>query len=209
MNELERLYRDIGSHLLSDEKPSVFLKRAGDFSAFQTYPFELLNRLRKTKQSPKYHPEGSVWNHTLLVVDEAAKRKDQSENPDAFLWAALLHDIGKPSTTKTRKGRITSYNHEKVGARLAEEFLNFFSAPRELIVAVKALVRWHMQILFVSKQLPFAQLNAMKREADPREVALLGLCDRLGRLNADTEKEEENRRIFLEKCEKAAEASRE
>ncbi len=71
-----------------------------------------------TGQSPQHHPEGSVWNHTLLVVDEAAKIKEQSADPRTFMWAALLHDLGKPSTTMRRKSKITSYDHDKVGAQL-------------------------------------------------------------------------------------------
>jgi putative nucleotidyltransferase with HDIG domain len=49
----------------------------------------------------------------LLVVDEAAKRKAYSTDQRVFMWAALLHDIGKPASTRLRKGRITAYNHDK------------------------------------------------------------------------------------------------
>jgi putative nucleotidyltransferase with HDIG domain len=38
------------------------------------------------------------------------------------MWAALLHDIGKPDTTKQYKGRITSYDHDKAGALIARKF---------------------------------------------------------------------------------------
>jgi hypothetical protein len=40
------------------------------------------------------------------------------------------------------------------------------------------------------------------KEADIEEVALLGLCDRLGRYNIDRQKEEENIRLFIDKCKK-------
>jgi len=48
--------------------------------------------------------------------------------------------------------------------------------------------------------MPFADVNGMRENADLEEVALLGLCDRMGRLNADAEQEAENIRIFLERC---------
>jgi putative nucleotidyltransferase with HDIG domain len=88
-------------------------------------------RLKKVPQSPKHHPEGNVWNHTMLVVDEAAGKKGQSKDPEAFMWAALLHDIGKADATNQKKGRITAYNHEKVGAEQAGEFLREFMEDKE------------------------------------------------------------------------------
>lgn len=200
MNSGQELFRETDSHLLQDEAPSRFLTAASETPLFREQPFSQLYRLKSTGQSPLHHPEGSVWNHTMLITDHAARRKSQSKNPRAFLWAALLHDIGKPPTTRVRRGKITSYDHDKVGAKLARDFLAEFTADREFLSAVQALVRWHMQILFVVNRLPFADMEAMKREADLHEIALLGLCDRLGRTGADLNRERENVRIFLERC---------
>lgn len=185
---------------MSDEKPSIYFNNICHEPGFRRYPFSLLLRLRDTMQSPKHHPEGSVWNHTVMVVDEAAKVKSRSSNEAAFMWAALLHDIGKPDTTKIRNEKITSYNHEAVGANMARKFLQEFDQDEEFTDKVAGLIRWHMQILFVVNDLPFARIKEMKEQVDIREIALLGLCDRLGRLNADREKEEENIRLFLKKC---------
>lgn len=60
-----------------------------------------------------------------------------------------------------------------------------------------------MQILFVQNKLPFADIEGMKRDTDYREVGLLGLCDRLGRLNSNPEAEIKNIEHFLQACEKA------
>lgn len=196
----EELYREIGGHLLRDDRPSVYLNKIYEDPLFRQYPFDMLHRLKSTEQPPEHHPEGNVWNHTLLVVDEAAKLKKDSKNPVVFVWAALLHDIGKPSATKARKGRITAYGHDKIGARLCERFLGEFTDDSTFIREVSALVRYHMQILFVVKNLPFADIPGMKRHTDVREVALLGLCDRLGRGRYDRAREEENIRQFLRMC---------
>jgi hypothetical protein len=83
---------------------------------------------------------------------------------------------------------------------MAREFLKFYSCDEDFIDKVCALVRWHMQILFVVNGLAFADIKAMKRHAPVEEIALLGFCDRMGRTGADREKEEKNIRIFLEKC---------
>ncbi|WP_457945521.1 HDIG domain-containing metalloprotein [Caproiciproducens sp. LBM24188] len=198
MNQAD-LFQEMDSHLQEDETPSVYINRVSEEPIFREQPFFMLIRLKNTEQSKKYHPEGNAWNHTMLVVDEAAKEKGQSRNPRALLWAALLHDIGKPDTTRMRRGKITSYNHEKVGAKLAREFLAQLTDDTELIQSVAGLVRWHMQVLFVTGNLPFADLEAMKQETDYWEVALLGFCDRMGRLDADRAKEQENIKLFLQR----------
>ncbi len=184
-------------HLLQDEKPSGFLNSLSGEHDFREYPFSLLLDLKGTEQSPVYHPEGNVWNHTMLVVDEAADRKKQSKDEKAFMWAALLHDIGKPATTKKRKGKITSYDHDKTGAKLAREFLTFFTEDKRFIDRVCSLILFHMQILYVVKGLPYADISGMKAFGDLDEIALLGLCDRLGRLNYDREDEEKSIQLFL------------
>ncbi|MEA4833479.1 MAG: HDIG domain-containing protein [Oscillospiraceae bacterium] len=196
MNLFE-LYTDINIHLLQDNKPSDYLNRIYSNPLFQQYPFDMLYKLKSTEQSRKHHPEGNVWNHTVLVVDEAAKLKSKSSDISILMWAALLHDIGKPLTTKVKNNKITSYDHDKLGAKLSKEFLQIFTDDEKFINGVSGLVRYHMQILFVVNDLPFADIQGMKEYTDINEVALLGLCDRLGRTNCDRVKEENNIELFL------------
>lgn len=201
-NNKEILLYEMNNHLVLDEKPSEFFNSILDAPIFKEYPFSLLYNLKETRQSPIHHPEGNAWNHTMLVVDAAAKEKLRSKNQRVLMWAALLHDIGKPSTTKINKEKITSYDHEKVGAILAKEFLKELSTDRVFIEQVSLLIKWHMQILHVAKNMRFADIKGMKEEeVDFSEVALLGYCDRLGRKGVDVEKEKENIKLFLRKCE--------
>jgi len=200
MKTKQQLFEELTSHLLQDEYPSSYLNKISENSEVRVFPFTLILDMKKTEQASKYHPEGNVWNHTMLVVDEAAKVRKRSANPLVFMWAALLHDIGKPSTTKIRKGRITSYDHDKVGANLAVEFLEELTTDMDLTHDVSALVRWHMQILFILNDLPFQDIEAMKQDTDVSEVALLSWCDRMGRIGAKPKEEEENIQAFLQKC---------
>ena len=202
MSTNKEIYLEINSHLLNDDNPSKYLNHICNDRVFFQHPFNMLGRLKNTKQSPKHHPEGNVWNHTMLVVDEAADNKHKSNAADVFMWAALLHDIGKPDTTLNKNGKITAYDHDEVGTTLAKSFLQEFTNNNEFIDAVTSLIRWHMQILFVVNDLPFADIKTMKQQVDINEVALLGLCDRLGRLNEDRKQEEENIQIFIRKCNK-------
>lgn len=195
----EELFQEMEKHLMEDEKPSLYFKTCSENSLFKEEPFLMLKRLQDTKQSPKYHPEGSVWNHTMMVVDEAAKVKNESSDSKAFMWAALLHDIGKPDTTKTRKGRIISYDHDVLGEQLTIQFLQEFTADKELIGKIAALVRWHMQILYVLKDLPYKNITAMKKQVDSKDITLLTWCDRMGRGNAVAETERKDIDAFYEK----------
>lgn len=196
----KEIFLNLDKHLVDDNTPSKYFEILSKTDIFLKYPLNMLEKLKKTGQSPVHHPEGNVWNHTMLVLDKAAEVKKKSSDERTFMWAALLHDIGKPDTTKYRRGRITSYDHDKVGAELAEKFLIEFTNDKNFINKVSSLVRWHMQTLFVVKDLPFADIRKMKSETYLHDVALLGLCDRLGRLNPDIEKEEENVNEFLIKC---------
>lgn len=192
------IFLEIDRHLQQDRAPSEFLKALLEEGALDAPPLNRLSELRGTKQSPQHHPEGDVWNHTMLVVDEAAQVRERSSDVRAFMWAALLHDIGKPATTRFQKGKITSYDHDKVGEGLALTFLQEFGEP-DLAAKVAALVRWHMQILFVVKDMPFADIPAMMDQVTLEDVALLGQCDRLGRLRPDREKELQTIRQFRSK----------
>ncbi|WP_300382126.1 HDIG domain-containing metalloprotein [Clostridium sp.] len=200
MTSLQNLYLKIEEHLINDEKPSNYLNEVYNNKLFKEYPFNMLYKLKEAEQSPKYHPEGNAWNHTMMVADEAAKIKYKSEDGKVFMWAALLHDVGKPLTTKVRNGRITSYDHDKVGERLAKEFLTFFINDNSYIDKICNLVRYHMHILYVVNNLPYKDMKGIKERTNIKEVALLGLCDRLGRLGSNRIKEEETIKIFIELC---------
>lgn len=198
----KELFRDISYHLLHDKTPSKYLSIVSAQTTFQIFPFQMLLDLKNTEQSRTHHPEGNAWNHTLLVVDQAAKRKFQSKNQIVFMWAALLHDIGKPPTTRIRKNKITSYDHDKVGAKLTKDFLSALLDDSIFIQQVCRLIKYHMHILYVVNNLPFSDLDGMTTDTDIEEVALLGLCDRLGRKGANIKKEEETIDLFLKKCKK-------
>lgn len=192
------LFDEITHHLMVDEVPSVYLNQVSLAKEFMESPFQVLNRMKTTEQSKVHHPEGNVWIHTMMVVDEAAKRRQQSKNPTVFMWSALLHDIGKPDVTYMRKGKITAYDHDIVGAENVVKLLSEIGCDSSFIESVRVLVRWHMQILFVTKNMTYANIVRMQNEVDIDEVALLGLCDRLGRGNADHNEIEQVIDAFLE-----------
>jgi len=86
------LLTDFENHLLKDEKPSLHLRGLTGSEWFGKHPFTLLGELRYVEQSPVHHPEGSVWEHTLLVVDLAARMRSLSNDPRTLMWSAHWRD---------------------------------------------------------------------------------------------------------------------
>ena len=189
------LFIKIDKILLQSSKPSEEIKKLIKDGYFDTEPFNLIKNLVKIEQNPKYHPEGNVLNHILLVTDNASNLKEKSRDKRAFMWGAFLHDIGKLTTTKIRKNRITSYNHDTEGEKIALDFLDKLTDDEDFKKRVSKLVRWHMQPLFFDKNLPFFKPKDMLNDVEYKEIALLSLCDRLGRgeMESKTIESEKNR----------------
>jgi uncharacterized domain HDIG len=179
----KELFLEIEQHLLNDDKPSIYLEEILEAYKLDNYPFSMIKELKEVDQNPKFHPEGNVFIHTMMVIDEGAKVRERSLNKRAFMWALLLHDIGKKPTTKIRKGKLTSYNHDIVGADMVREFLSYFDEEESFMEEVTALVRWHMQSLFVTKNLKYQNVDAMLQEVNINDIVLVSLSDRLGRGN--------------------------
>ena len=206
MTSIDNYYK-INEILLESKTPSKEIIRLIKEGKLDEQPFDLIKKLSEIDQNRKYHPEGNVLNHVLLVVDEAAKNKNHSKNKEVFMWAALLHDMGKLTTTKLRKGRLTSYNHDVEGEKIAYDILDKLGKDKDFKVKVSKLVRYNMQPLFFDKNLPFFDPSNMLKECDYEEVALLSKCDRLGRgeLNESKIKEECDRvENFKNYCKKVS-----
>lgn len=82
---VSHLFYTLEWYLLNDEIPSEYCNSIINSKDIEMYPFNMIKRLQDTEQSAQHHPEGNVWNHTLLAVDQAAKRKQESTNPRVFM----------------------------------------------------------------------------------------------------------------------------
>jgi len=87
-----------------------------------------------------------VYEHTLIVVQNAM-RLEGDEGPDFVLrMAALMHDIGKPATKAVgRDGRVSFHHHEVVGARLTKQRMKAMKYPKDVISDVVELVGLHLR----------------------------------------------------------------
>jgi poly(A) polymerase len=121
------------------------------------------------EQSPDFHPEGTVFNHLCLMLKQLP--------PDALPslpWAVLLHDVAKPLTASRdpQTGSIHFYEHEKIGAKLAEEILERLRFPRKQIEEIATAVRFHMQFKDAPQMRKATLRRMLLRESFPLELAL-------------------------------------
>lgn len=176
----KNLLEIIQEHLLNDEIPSLYLNKVS--KEFINTPLQMLHELQDVDQNRQYHPEGSVWNHVMMVVDRAAKIKNNSNDAISFMTAALLHDIGKKPTTRINKrGKIISYDHDKVGSQIVESILSNYMVDYDTNKKIVNLVRYHMHHLYILKNLPYGSIDEMINNVDINDMILLFISDRLGR----------------------------
>jgi len=112
----ERVFGEIEKLLLRARRPSIGLALLRQWRLLEVVAPELVP-LADTPQDPEWHPEGDVWTHTLLAVDQARPLIDDLDPPRALtvMLATLCHDLGKASTTKFEEGRWRSRGHEEAG----------------------------------------------------------------------------------------------
>jgi len=112
----ERIFGEIQKLLLKAPRPSLGLKLLREWGLLSQVAPELLP-LAGTPQDPEWHPEGDVWIHTLLAIDQAVPLVADLDPPRALavMLGVLCHDLGKPSTTQFEDGRLRSRGHEEAG----------------------------------------------------------------------------------------------
>jgi tRNA nucleotidyltransferase (CCA-adding enzyme) len=121
----ERVWGEMEKLLLRAARPSLGFTLAREIGVVDRL-FPELAALIDCPQEPEWHPEGDVWIHTLLVVDQARRRIDDLPRPQqiAVMLGAVCHDFGKPATTAYIDGRIRSLDHEEQGVPPAAAFLD-------------------------------------------------------------------------------------
>lgn len=121
----ERIGEEWKKLLMKSDKPSIGLDVLDQTGALEVLHPEM-HKLKGVPQDPRWHPEGDVWIHTKMVLDEAVRiSKDLPEDDRiSVVYAALLHDIAKPQTTEIQPdGRITAHGHEAAGGPVSRKIL--------------------------------------------------------------------------------------
>lgn len=132
--------------------------------------------MKGVAQPPEYHPEGDVWIHTLMLLEQLPA----NASPE-LAWGFLLHDVGKPATFQlpdpSRPGdRIRFNGHVEVGVRIAEVLLERLRFSNDSRTQILALIKHHMQ---------FGDVKSMKESTLKRFVRLPRFDEHLALHRAD------------------------
>lgn len=174
---LGHLSADPSGERIRDELVKILTEghaRAGfellDRSGMLAHILPEASRLKGVQQPPRYHPEGDVFTHTLLMLEHM---RDPSPT---LAMGVLLHDAAKP-LTKTVEDRIRFSRHDKVGAEVARAVCKRLRMSRQQTARIVWLVDQHMRLAHVPR------MRESKRKRFVRESGFEELLE-LGRLDA-------------------------
>ncbi len=133
-------------------------------------------RMKGVAQPPEYHPEGDVWVHTLMLLEQLPPGASC-----ALAWGFLLHDVGKPATLQPpdpgkARDRIRFNGHVDVGVRVAEVLLNRLRFSNDEKAQIVSLIKHHMQ---------FGDVKAMKESTLKRFIRMPQFEEHLALHRAD------------------------
>lgn len=150
-----------------------------------------LSALDSCPQDPIHHAEGDVGLHTRMVTEALVglpewRELDVSARGLLF-WAAILHDIGKPATTREEEGgRISARNHARVGTQMARRLLYDIGAPFAWREALCGIVSEHLvPFWLIEKDNAMRQAIQLSWRCRPDYLCLHAQADTLGRICAD------------------------
>jgi len=128
-----------------------------DESGLLTQVLPEIARMKGVEQPPQFHPEGDVWTHTLLMLEQL-----KASGSHTLAWGVLLHDVGKPPTFTPPSGpgdRIRFNEHVEVGTRMAEDICRRLRFSNEDTEQIAALVANHLRF----KDVPQMKASTLKR----------------------------------------------
>lgn len=203
MNKIENFYK-----YLPNEKIDLELIKNE-----LLYPY--VDSLKETMQEAKWHGEGNVLNHTIMVCEKLIKLEEylslnELEKLIVFI-SALFHDIGKITCTKVIASEITSYHHGPAGAVMLREYLwkdfGFCGDEeyQEFREAICFLVKYHSVPVHnddnLTKTIIRLSLNSdLSRFYNLKLLTILAKADVLGRICDDNNSHLMNIDIFIEKA---------
>lgn len=148
----ERVTEEMKKLFLKAEKPSIGFSLMRELGIIErSYPE--LQALTITPQEPEWHPEGDVWIHTLMTIDQAAKILRHASFSELeqlqIMVGALCHDLGKPPTTHIQEKdgikRIRSLGHQEAGDEPTQTLMANWTFSAEVIYAARMIALNHLR----------------------------------------------------------------
>jgi poly(A) polymerase len=105
-----------------------------------------IEAMKGVEQPPEFHPEGDVFVHTMLLLENLPHPCSPT-----LAWGGLLHDVGKPPTFRRAPDRIRFDSHVDVGIKMAEAICRRLRFSNDDTDQILALVHNHMRFGDVEK----------------------------------------------------------
>jgi tRNA nucleotidyltransferase (CCA-adding enzyme) len=184
----ERVWSEIEKLLLRAERPSIGFALALDLGVIdQVLPG--MRPLVGCEQEPEWHPEGDVWTHTLMVIDQARTLNEDLDRPRLItvMLGAVCHDLGKPATTAVIDGRIRSLEHEEQGVAptlALLDGLNIYTIDGyDVRAQVVGLVAQHLKpgMFYKADNVSDGAFRRLAQKVDLELLARVARADCLGR----------------------------
>jgi tRNA nucleotidyltransferase (CCA-adding enzyme) len=185
----ERIWGEFEKLLLKAARPSIGFALAREIGVTEALLPEM-NALIDCPQEPEWHPEGDVWIHTLMVIDEARRRNGDLDRARlaAVMLAAVCHDFGKPLTVAVIDGRIRTLGHEEAGVAPATALLDRLNVQSldgfDVRTQVLAMTAHHLKpgaFYKVRDELTDGAFRRLAQKVDMELLARLAKADCSGR----------------------------
>ena len=178
----ERVYVEFKKLLLKSPKPSIGFKLMRELGIIEKY-YPELEAIFDVPQSKVWHPEGDVWVHTLMCIDEMVKLKIGDEKHDLkMMLGVLCHDLGKATHTQIKPDRISAIGHERAGLKPTESFLYRLTDEHDLIKSILPLVEHHLApSIYFRSGAKNATIRKLSTKVNIEELVTVARADFLGR----------------------------
>jgi len=126
-----------------------------------------ISNMKGVAQPPQYHPEGDVWTHTLMLLEQLELGCAMTLG-----WGALLHDVGKPPTYREAPDRIRFDGHVEVGVAIGAEICRRFRFSNDETHQILALIENHMRFADAPRMKASTLKRFFRLENFPEHLAL-------------------------------------
>lgn len=178
----ERVYTEFKKLLLKSKNPSIGFELMRQLGITEKY-YPELHALIAVPQSPIWHPEGDVWIHTLMCIDQMVNLLIGDEKQDLkMMFAILCHDLGKATHTQITSEKISAIGHELAGIEPTENFMYRLSDEHDFIKSLFPLVEHHLApSIYFRGQAKNSTIRKLATKVNIEELVTVARADFLGR----------------------------